>query len=126
MYNLPTMRNKDKCFPAIFIILGLFCLHVIPGTRAFSGGAPDFSCKDPSAFHTRKINDTHEGIIMPQSMTTSPFRLDVNVRTFRPGDRITGMCSIFLRYISKFDAFVLFFSSKNPCIFSINIVICYG
>lgn len=76
------------------VLFGILMWCLLPGGRAFSGGAPDFSCKDPSAFHTRKINDTHEGIVMPQPMSTSPYRLNVSARIFRPGDRITGRYSL--------------------------------
>jgi len=61
-----------------------------PLVAAFSHGAPDFSCRDPSTFHTRRVNATHEGVVMPQPAATSPYRLRVNQNTFTPGGRVTG------------------------------------
>ncbi|XP_052819658.1 uncharacterized protein LOC128245507 [Mya arenaria] len=65
-------------------LMGLACT-----CYGFSHGAPDFSCKDPSTFHTRKINVTHEGIIMPQPATSSPYRIRTDRASFQPGDRVT-------------------------------------
>lgn len=57
---------------------------------SFMTGAPDWSCKDPSAFHTLRLNATHEGIIMPQDMSTNPYTLEVDTTAFKPGSRVTG------------------------------------
>ena len=57
----------------------------------FMTGAPDWSCKDPSTFHTLRLNASHEGIIMPQEMSTNPYTLEVDSKTFTPGSRVTGL-----------------------------------
>lgn len=89
---------------AMIILFSVYAFSLFTAGHAFSEGAPDFSCKDPSAFHTRKINDTHEGIIMPQAMSTSPYMIDVSAQTFRPGDRVTGgrlKVSVWITYINR-------------------------
>ena len=71
-----------------FSVLNFFGLnYVISG---FMTGAPDWSCKDPSAFHTMRINASHERIIMPQDMSTNPYTLDVDATSFYPGSTVTG------------------------------------
>ncbi|KAL4221726.1 DOMON domain-containing protein frrs1L [Mactra antiquata] len=62
---------------------------IISPVIAFSHGAPEFSCKDPSTFHTRRINETHEGIIMPGSSASNPFSVVVETVRYRPGEKIT-------------------------------------
>ncbi|KAH3818516.1 uncharacterized protein LOC127880885 [Dreissena polymorpha] len=68
--------------------LQVFAIGLLAVCQGFSTGAPDFSCKDPSTFHTRAINATHEGVIMPQSPGSNPYRIRVESTTFNPGDRI--------------------------------------
>ena len=82
--HIKTMQG-NRILPVV--LLSLIFNHV---TYSFMTGAPDWSCKDPSAFHTLRVNATHEGIIMPQDMSTSPYILDVDVSTFTPGSRVTG------------------------------------
>lgn len=71
---------------------------------SFSHGAPDFSCKDPSTFHTRKINATHEGIIMPGDILINPYSLMLEGSTYRPGEKITGNLLEILYFITNVSA----------------------
>ena len=73
----------------------IHALVVISPVTSFSHGAPDFTCKDPSTFHTRRINGTHEGIIMPEDMLTNTYTADVSVTKYRPGQKVTGMYVIY-------------------------------
>ena len=75
------------------ILNSLIFSHV----TCFMTGAPDWSCKDPSAFHTLRLNASHEGIIMPQDMKNNPYAIDVDVSSFKPGSTVKG--SYFLIYL---------------------------
>ena len=76
------------------ILNSLIFSHV----TCFMTGAPDWSCKDPSAFHTLRLNASHEGIIMPQDMKNNPYAIDVDVSSFKPGSTVKGSyCLIYLQ-----------------------------
>ena len=76
-------------------ILGILDLIISMNVcSGFMTGAPNWSCKDPSTFHTLRLNASHEGIIMPQEMKTNPYRVEVVSETFTPGSRVTGWFKI--------------------------------
>ena len=72
------------------IISAILNILIFSHVTCFMTGAPDWSCKDPSAFHTLRLNASHEGIIMPQDMKNNPYAIDVDVSSFKPGSTVKG------------------------------------